>query len=137
MSGGRAYSSDRRQRHTFASGTVMESCRPTRPHLKGVHVFIAILDFSTAEADRPAALAQLGAERFAVRAMPGCVNFRAFASPECETDITVLHEWNDETSFRAYLESEEFKRSGVTLRPLMSETPLSRRFRAELVESVA
>lgn len=46
-------------------------------------MFIAILDFSTAEADRPAALAQLGAERFAVRAMPGCVDFRAFASPEC------------------------------------------------------
>jgi quinol monooxygenase YgiN len=100
-------------------------------------MFIAILDFSTAEADRPVALAQLDAERVAVRAMPGCINFRAFASPECETDITVLHEWNDETSFRAYLESEAFARSGVVLRPLMSATPLSRRFRAELVESVA
>ncbi len=100
-------------------------------------MFIAILDFSTAEADRPAALAQLGAERFAVRAMPGCVNFRAFASPECETDITVLHEWHDEASIRAYLASDAFIRSGLVVRPLMTEPPISRRFRAELVESVA
>jgi quinol monooxygenase YgiN len=100
-------------------------------------MFIAILDFGTAAADRPAALAQLDAERLPVRAMPGCVNFRAFASAERDTDITVLHEWDDEMSFRAYLESEAFTRSGLVLRPLMSVPPISRRFHAELVESIA
>jgi quinol monooxygenase YgiN len=100
-------------------------------------MFIAILDLSTATADRPTALAQLEAERPAVRAMPGCVNFRVFASQEGDTDITVLHEWDDEPSFRDYLESAAFSRSGLVLRPLMSGPPTSRRFHAELAETVA
>jgi len=100
-------------------------------------MLIAIVDFSTAPADRPAALAQLEAERPLVRAMPGCNDFRVFASPERDTDITVLHEWEDESSFRAYLESEAFSRSGIVLRPLMSGAPTSRRFHAELAETVA
>ena len=100
-------------------------------------MFIAILDFATAAQDRPTALAQLEAERPGVRQMSGCVNFRVFASPERDTDITVLHEWDDESSFGTYLRSEAFTRSGLVLRPLMSEPPVSRRFRAELLETVA
>ena len=100
-------------------------------------MFIAIVDFSTAAADRPIALAQLEGERGAVRAMPGCSDFRFFASPERDTDVTVLHEWDAESSFRAYLDSEAFNRSGLVLRPLMVGVPSSRRFRAELAEAVA
>ena len=100
-------------------------------------MFIAIVDFSTAAADRPAALTQLEGERLIVRAMPGCSDFRVFASSEHDTDITVLHEWDDESSFRAYLDSEAFNRSGLVLRPLMVGVPSSRRFRAELAEAVA
>jgi len=100
-------------------------------------MFIAIVDFSTAAADRPAAMAQLEGERDVVRAMPGCKGFRVFASPERDTDITVLHEWDDELSFRAYAASEAFNRSGLVLRPLMSAAPTSRRFHAELAETVA
>jgi quinol monooxygenase YgiN len=99
--------------------------------------FIAILDFSTAAADRPMALAQLEREQPTVSAMPGCVAFRVFGGRENDTGITVLHEWIDQASFVEYLASEAFARSGEILRPIMTGTPTSRRFRVELVETVA
>ena len=99
-------------------------------------MFIAILDFSTAETDRPAALAQLDRERAEVRAMPGNVAFRVYASREDETQIAVVHEWEDEASFAGYVESDSFARSGRILRPIMTGTPVSRRFQAELQEMV-
>ena len=100
-------------------------------------MLIAILDFSTGEADRPAALAQLDAERDQVRAMKGNVAFRVYAWRENQTGVTVVHEWDDEASFGGYLGSDSFARSGEILRPLMTGTPVGRRFRAELLETVA
>ena len=99
-------------------------------------MFIAILDFATAASDRPAALAQLDAEHMQIRAMPGNLAFRVYASREDETAVTVVHEWADEASFARYTESDSFARSGVVLRPLMTGAPVSRRFRAELLETV-
>ncbi len=99
--------------------------------------FIAILDFATAAADRSAAVAQLEREQPAVIAMPGCIAFRVFCNPQNDTGITVLHEWIDQASFDGYLASEAFARSGEILRPMMTGTPSSRRFRVELVEMVA
>jgi quinol monooxygenase YgiN len=98
---------------------------------------IAILDFSTSSAHRPTALAQLAREQPIVRSMPGCVGFRVFPSAEADTDITVVHEWTDQSAFADYLASEAFARSGEVLRPLMTAPPSSRRFRAELLETVA
>jgi quinol monooxygenase YgiN len=100
-------------------------------------MFIAIVDFSTAAADRAAALAKLDAERDQIRAMPGNLAFRVYASREEETRIAVVHEWQDEESFAGYLGSEAFARSGAVLRPLMTGAPVSRRFHAELLETVA
>jgi quinol monooxygenase YgiN len=100
-------------------------------------MFIAILDFDTSAADRPAALAQLDAERDEVRAMPGNLAFRVYASREDESRVTVVHEWDDQASFQGYLGSASFTRSGAVLRPLMVGAPLSRRFHAELQETVA
>jgi quinol monooxygenase YgiN len=100
-------------------------------------VFIAILDFDTAATDRPAALAQLDSERGQVRAMAGNLAFRVYASREDATRITVVHEWDDEASFAGYVRSESFARSGEVLRPMMTGSPVSRRFRAELLETVA
>jgi quinol monooxygenase YgiN len=100
-------------------------------------VFIAILDFSTAATDRPAALAQLDAESDEVRSMPGNLAFRVYASREDATRIAVIHEWEDEASFTRYTESDSFARSGAVLRPIMAGTPVSRRFRAQLLETVA
>jgi quinol monooxygenase YgiN len=100
-------------------------------------VIIAIVDFSTAAADRPAALAQLDGERDQVRAMPGNLDFRVYASRRDETGVSVVHEWEDEASFAEYLGSDSFARSGEVLRPLMIGAPVSRRFGAELRETVA
>jgi quinol monooxygenase YgiN len=104
---------------------------------KGETVFIAILDFSTAPDDRVRALGQLESERPLVRSMPGNVAFRVYASREDDRSVTVVHEWDDQDSFVAYLASDAFARSNAVLRPLVTNGPVSRRFRAELVESVA
>jgi quinol monooxygenase YgiN len=100
-------------------------------------VLIAIVDFSTAAVDRSAALAQLDGERDQVRAMPGNLAFRVYASRADETGITIVHEWDGEASFAGYLSSDSFARSGEVLRPMMTGAPVSRRFSAELRETVA
>ena len=99
-------------------------------------MFIAILDFSTAAIDRPAALAQLDGEKAEVSAMPGNLAFRVYAAREDDTRITVVHEWDGESSFMDYQKSDSFARSGKVLSPIMTGTPVSRRFRAELLETV-
>ncbi len=100
-------------------------------------MFIAILDFATTVADRARALEQLEAERPQVRSMPGNLAFRVYASREDDRTVTVVHEWADQASFAGYLASDAFARSNAVLRPLVTDGPVSRRFRAELVESVA
>ncbi|GHJ44191.1 hypothetical protein Cs7R123_15330 [Catellatospora sp. TT07R-123] len=100
-------------------------------------MFIAIVEFATTAADRPAALAQLDAERVRVRAMPGNIAYRVHASREDDTGIVIVHEWEDETAFAGYAASDSFARSGQVLRPMMTGAPVSRRFRAELVQTVA
>ena len=99
-------------------------------------MFIAVLDLSTAAADRAAALAQLDAERHEIRAMAGNLDFRVYAGRDDEGDVTVIHEWADQASFAAYLSSESFARSGAVLRPLLTVPPVSRRFDASLLETV-
>jgi quinol monooxygenase YgiN len=99
-------------------------------------MLIAVLDLHTTAAGRAAALAQLDAEREEIRAMPGNLDFRVYASRDNEEDVSVIHEWADERSFAAYLASESFARSGAVLRPLMSAPPVSRRFHASLLETV-
>lgn len=99
-------------------------------------MLIAILDFDTAPADRPAALAQLLAEAPRIRAMPGNLAFRAYADPQRQDRLTVVHEWEDRDSFAGYLASSAFARSGEVLRPLMVAPPVSRRFEARLLDTV-
>jgi quinol monooxygenase YgiN len=100
-------------------------------------MFIAILDFHTTATDRPTALAQLDGESAEVRAMPGNIAFRVYASRDDQTGVTVVHEWENETAFAGYLGSEAFARSGAALRPMMTGAPVSRRFSAALLETVA
>jgi quinol monooxygenase YgiN len=99
-------------------------------------MLICLLDLRTAEADRSAALAQLDRERHEIRAMPGNIDFRVYAARHNEEEVRVIHEWADEASFAAYLASDSFARSGEVLRPLMSVPPVSRRYRASLLETV-
>jgi quinol monooxygenase YgiN len=100
-------------------------------------VLIAIVDFSTAVTDRPAALAELDVERDRVRAMPGNLAFRVYASREDEARVTIVHEWDDQASFDGYQRSDTFSRFGKVIRPIVTGAPVSRRFRAELLETVA
>ncbi|MBO3743832.1 putative quinol monooxygenase [Actinoplanes flavus] len=98
---------------------------------------IVILDFTTAAADRAAALQQLDSEYDEIRAMPGNLAYRVFPSRHDDTAVTLVHEWADEQSFADYQRSDSFARSGRVIRPLMTGTPVSRRFRADLLENVA
>ncbi|MCW2760371.1 MAG: putative antibiotic biosynthesis monooxygenase [Marmoricola sp.] len=99
-------------------------------------MLIAVLDLRTTATDRAAALAQLEGEREEIRTMPGNHDFRVYAARDNEEAVAVIHEWADETSFAAYLSSEAFARSGAVLRPLMTAPPVSRRFHADLLETV-
>ena len=99
-------------------------------------MLIAVLDLRTTAADRPAALAQLDSERDEIRAMSGNLDFRVYADRDDAEAVAVLHEWVDEPSFAAYLASEAFARSGAVLRPMVTSPPVSRRFRAALLETV-
>ena len=99
-------------------------------------MFIAILDVRTTASDRAAALAQFDSESDEIRAMPGNLDFRVYAARDDDEAVTVIHEWADEPSFAAYLESDAFARSGAAIRPLMTASPISRRFSAALVETV-
>jgi quinol monooxygenase YgiN len=99
-------------------------------------VLIAILDLRTAATDRAIALAQLDGERDEIRAMSGNVDFRVYAARDNEEAVAVVHEWEDESAFAAYLASDAFARSGALLRPLVTVPPVSRRFHADLLETV-
>jgi quinol monooxygenase YgiN len=99
-------------------------------------MLIAVLDLHTTAADRPAALAQLDSEHDEIRAMPGNLDFRVYADRDDAGAVAVIHEWTDEPSFAAYLSSDAFARSGAVLRPMVTTPPVSRRFRASLLETV-
>ena len=99
-------------------------------------MFIAIVDFRTAPTDREAALAVLEGETPAVRAMSGNRTFRPHVDPTDPALLGVLHEWDREENFAAYIASPSFVRSGQRLRPMMTDAPSSRRYRAELAEEV-
>ncbi len=100
-------------------------------------MFIAIVDFRTAASDRPAALAQLDGEADRVRAMPGNIAFRVYAAREDDTAVTIVHEWEDEPSFAGYSKSDSLAQFGKVIRPMMVAAPVSRRFRADLLQAAA
>ncbi|ACU38317.1 putative quinol monooxygenase [Actinosynnema mirum] len=87
--------------------------------------------------DRPAVLAHFDAERGNVRAMPGNLDFRVCASREDDGRATVLHEWADRAALDGYLASEVFARLGASVRPLLAEPPVSRRFHADAPDVAA
>jgi quinol monooxygenase YgiN len=100
-------------------------------------VFIAILDFRTAATDRRAVLDEFDGEADRVRAMPGNIAFRVYAARADDTGVAVVHEWDDDASFAGYLKSGSFARLSEAIRPMMLDLPISRRFRADLLETVA
>jgi quinol monooxygenase YgiN len=97
---------------------------------------LAHLTFTVRPEAQHDALEVLLEEVPAVRAMEGCVAFIPFADPTAAGGIGVLHEWETDEAFEAYLASPTFAAAGARLRPLMTREPDSRRFDAELVATV-
>lgn len=100
-------------------------------------MLIALVDFHVAPENRQTALQALMAEAPGVRAIPGCKTFRPHLDPTDDTQVSVVHEWEDAAGFETYLASPGFAAAGAILRPMMTAPPSSRRYRAELIETVA
>lgn len=98
-------------------------------------MLIAHVHFAVIAAERSAAVNALLAEVKDVRAMKGCLTFIPFADPTDETRLGVMHEWESAADFAAYGASDAFKSLGQVLRPMMTATPISRRFDATLQET--
>lgn len=99
-------------------------------------MFLALVDFEVLPQDLPAALAALAEESGAIRTMPGNLAFRVFTAADRPGAVSIRHEWTDAGAFSGYLASPAFAASGKVLRPLMTATPRSRRFEANLLETV-
>lgn len=99
-------------------------------------MFIAIVDFTVAAANRAAALAELLTDADAVRAMKGNIGFRCYLDPVMPEALCIVHEWQDAEAFAAYTNSRYFARLNAVLRPMMTSRPISRRMKAALIETV-
>jgi quinol monooxygenase YgiN len=99
-------------------------------------MFIAIVDFTVAPADRPEALAAILAETSAVGAMTGNIAFLPYLHPVDPGALRIFHEWETAADFEAYAASSAFKALSQILRPLMTAAPVSRRLTADLLETV-
>ena len=99
-------------------------------------MFIAIIDFTVAPADRDKALAILAEDAPAARALPGNLGYRAFTNAGESGHVGIFHEWETEADFQGYATSKEFATIGSKLRPLMTGAPISRRFEAQLFEEL-
>ena len=94
---------------------------------------LAHLTFAVRPEAQQEALGVLLDEVPTVRAMEGCVAFIPFIDPTTTGGVGVLHEWETEAGFDAYLASPGFAAAGARLFPLMTGEPDSRRFDADLI----
>jgi quinol monooxygenase YgiN len=99
-------------------------------------MLIAHVYFTVAASERQKALDTLLKEAPTVRAMKGCQTFVPFLDPTNVEGLGVLHEWHCEEDFAAYTSSSGFAEVGQILRPMMTNPPVSRRFDAELIQTV-
>ncbi len=99
-------------------------------------MFIAHVLMTVAESDLENAMQALLAEVPQVRVMPGCLAFVPFYDATTTCGVGVLHEWESEDHFNAYLASPTFATVGEVLRPMATAPPVSRRFDAQLKDTV-
>ena len=99
-------------------------------------MLIAHVHFTVAPTERQRAIAALVGEVPNVRTMPGCLAFHPFLDVTDPAGIGIVHEWQDEASFEAYVTSAGFAEVGKILRPMMTAAPVSKRFDAKLLETV-
>jgi quinol monooxygenase YgiN len=91
-------------------------------------MFVALVDFTVAPAQRDTALEVLLKQVENVTDMEGCQTFRPYCDPGNNVHVGVIHEWQDEACFDRYLKSDGFASLGVELRPMMTSVPSSRRY---------
>jgi len=99
-------------------------------------MFIAHVMFHVAPAARQRAFDVLMNEISAVRAMEGCRLFVPFLHPDDSSCIGIIHEWDSAAAMTTYTASAGFAAVGQTLRPMMTSAPISKRFDAQLLETV-
>ncbi|MGH1330054.1 MAG: putative quinol monooxygenase [Paracoccaceae bacterium] len=99
-------------------------------------MFIAHVSFCVSKEDRAFALNTLLDQVEAVRSMPGCIAFVPFLDPTDMESVRVLHEWKSQKDMERYTGSQSFAVVGQALRPIMLSPPISKRFDAELIETV-
>jgi len=99
-------------------------------------MLIAIVDFTVAPENRPSALAAILAAAPAIRGMADNLGFQSYLDPVNTGAIRLFHEWQDAASFEVYTASGVFNALGELLRPLMIAPPVSRRMKADLLETI-
>ena len=99
-------------------------------------MLIAHVFFSVAPEKRETALNTLIEEAPKVRAMAGCRTFVPFIDPIDPQKLGIIHEWENKDGFAAYIASSGFAKVGHVLRPMMTSAPVSKRFDADLLETV-
>ena len=97
---------------------------------------IAHVTFTVAPDNQARALDALLAEVPAVRRMKGCLAFIPFADPTVAGGLGIVHEWESDDAFAAYIGSPGFATVNQILRPLMTGTPVSRRFDVNMLDTV-
>lgn len=100
-------------------------------------MFIAHVYFRVAPDKVEVALAALLAELSSVRGLPGCIAFLPFLDPTEPGALGIVHEWESAEAFARYAASPGFAAVGQLLRPIMVAPPVSKRFDARLLETVA
>lgn len=93
-------------------------------------MLVALVDFTVEPEKRAQALQRLMEEAPSVLAMPGCRTFRPYGDPADEAHVGIVHEWQNEEAFTAYIRSDGFAEIGAALRPMMTSPPSSRRYAA-------
>ncbi|MBL4645220.1 MAG: antibiotic biosynthesis monooxygenase [Rhizobiales bacterium] len=98
-------------------------------------MIVTHVHFNVAANERQTALTALLTATVTVRDMDGCQTFIPFIDPTDETRLGVMHEWEAEANFAAYIASDAFKTLGQALRPMMTAPPTTRRFDATLLDT--
>ena len=73
-------------------------------------------------------------EMVEVKQFSGCEKFRLYTDVTNENTFLLYEEWQSQTNFDAYKNSDYFKQNGEKLFPMMAEPPDSAYFEAEILK---
>jgi quinol monooxygenase YgiN len=73
-------------------------------------------------------------EMVEVKQFSGCEKFRLYADVTNENTFLLYEEWQSQTNFDTYKNSDYFKQNGEKLFPMMAEPPDTAYFEAEILQ---